>query len=275
MSAVPVLIYGTALSKNVFIPWMFKWGPCSCGRCWRWQFRVVWFLKSDYVFYQYSKQKYPEKIFVPDGKSISWNNKKGFTIPSHLINYAGMVFCEAKIDDESYQSVIYIVAVVGKPKVFISLLPMFFCFLQHTEPITFGWTLGYSILTMQLMQNGCWDLYHFSFKCSVLCSFWLIVGISVSIFSVLHWCQGYKIFSSDNANLFPKIHNVSHSWRKWEASIPQQQMKRNCSEGVQREGWIWRSHYRLGCLVSLKTHVLTLTDFYAFLVYFCQLFIKP
>ncbi|XP_027591758.2 vascular endothelial growth factor receptor 2 [Pipra filicauda] len=57
--------------------------------------------------------KYPEKIFVPDGKSISWNNKKGFTIPSHLINYAGMVFCEAKIDDESYQSVIYIVAVVG------------------------------------------------------------------------------------------------------------------------------------------------------------------
>ncbi|KAK2513705.1 hypothetical protein Q9233_015381 [Columba guinea] len=57
--------------------------------------------------------KYPEKIFVPDGKSISWNNKKGFTIPSHLINYAGMVFCETKIDDESYQSVIYIVAVVG------------------------------------------------------------------------------------------------------------------------------------------------------------------
>lgn len=30
-----------------------------------------------------------------------------------------MVFCEAKIDDESYQSVIYIVAVVGKPKVFV------------------------------------------------------------------------------------------------------------------------------------------------------------
>uniref|UniRef100_A0A8C3KSX8 receptor protein-tyrosine kinase n=1 Tax=Calidris pygmaea TaxID=425635 RepID=A0A8C3KSX8_9CHAR len=61
--------------------------------------------------------KFIKKIFVPDGKSISWNNKKGFTIPSHLINYAGMVFCEAKIDDESYQSVIYIVAVVGKPKV--------------------------------------------------------------------------------------------------------------------------------------------------------------
>jgi len=80
------------------------------------------FLKPDCVFYQYFKQKYPEKIFVPDGKSISWDNKKGFTIPSHLINYAGMVFCEAKIDDESYQSVIYIVAVVGKPKGFVFLL---------------------------------------------------------------------------------------------------------------------------------------------------------
>lgn len=75
-------------------------------------------LWSDCVFYHYFKQKYPEKIFVPDGKSISWDNKKGFTIPSHLINYAGMVFCEAKIDNESYQSVIYIVAVVGKPMFF-------------------------------------------------------------------------------------------------------------------------------------------------------------
>lgn len=33
-----------------------------------------------------------------------------------------MVFCEAKIDDESYQSVIYIVAVVGKPKFAIFFL---------------------------------------------------------------------------------------------------------------------------------------------------------
>lgn len=155
------------------------------------------FLKPDYVFYQYFKQKYPEKIFVPDGKSISWNNKIGFTIPSHLINYAGMVFCEAKIDDESYQSVIYIVAVVGKPKFFFffSLQPMLFCSLQHTEPITFGWTLGYSILTMQLMQNGCCDIYYFSFKCNVLCSFWLITGISASIFRVT-WMPGILIFFS-------------------------------------------------------------------------------
>lgn len=64
------------------------------------------------------------------------------------------------------------------------------------------------------------------------------------------------------------IHNLSHSGRKWEASNHQQQMKRNCSEWVPREGWIWRSHCELGCLVSLKTCVSTLTGFCAFLLHF-------
>ncbi|XP_045388999.1 vascular endothelial growth factor receptor 2 isoform X1 [Lemur catta] len=57
--------------------------------------------------------RYPEKRFVPDGNRISWDSKKGFTIPSYMISYAGMVFCEAKINDESYQSITYVVAVVG------------------------------------------------------------------------------------------------------------------------------------------------------------------
>uniref|UniRef100_A0A8C5UXC1 Vascular endothelial growth factor receptor 2 n=1 Tax=Microcebus murinus TaxID=30608 RepID=A0A8C5UXC1_MICMU len=57
--------------------------------------------------------RYPERRFVPDGNRISWDSKKGFTIPSYMISYAGMVFCEAKINDESYQSITYIVAVVG------------------------------------------------------------------------------------------------------------------------------------------------------------------
>lgn len=71
------------------------------------------------------------------------------------------------------------------------------------------------------------------------------------------------------------IRNASHSWRKWEASIHQQKMKRNFSEGVPREGWIWRLHYELGCLVSLKTCILTLTGFYAFLVYFVSCSSNP
>ncbi|XP_051820092.1 vascular endothelial growth factor receptor 2 [Antechinus flavipes] len=57
--------------------------------------------------------KYPEKRFVPDGEKIFWDSKKGFSLPSYMISYAGMVFCEAKINDESYQSLMYIIAVVG------------------------------------------------------------------------------------------------------------------------------------------------------------------
>ncbi|XP_017202732.1 vascular endothelial growth factor receptor 2 isoform X2 [Oryctolagus cuniculus] len=57
--------------------------------------------------------RYPEKRFVPDGDKISWDSKKGFSIPSYMISYAGMVFCEAKIHDETYQSIMYIVVVVG------------------------------------------------------------------------------------------------------------------------------------------------------------------
>nr|XP_034968428.1 vascular endothelial growth factor receptor 2 [Zootoca vivipara] len=57
--------------------------------------------------------KYPEKIFVPDGKSITWDSQKGFTVPTNLINDVSMVYCKAKIDGKSYQSVMYIVVVVG------------------------------------------------------------------------------------------------------------------------------------------------------------------
>ncbi|ELW69896.1 Vascular endothelial growth factor receptor 2 [Tupaia chinensis] len=57
--------------------------------------------------------RYPEKRFVPDGNRISWDSQEGFSIPSYMISYAGMVFCEAKINDETYQSIMYIVVVVG------------------------------------------------------------------------------------------------------------------------------------------------------------------
>ncbi|XP_010638573.1 vascular endothelial growth factor receptor 2 isoform X1 [Fukomys damarensis] len=57
--------------------------------------------------------RYPERRFVPDGNRISWDSEKGFTIPSYMISYAAMVICEAKINDESYQSIVYIVVVVG------------------------------------------------------------------------------------------------------------------------------------------------------------------
>lgn len=57
--------------------------------------------------------KYPEKVFYPDGKAMTWDRHVGFTIPSILISDVGMVFCKAKIDSESYQSLMYIVVVIG------------------------------------------------------------------------------------------------------------------------------------------------------------------
>ncbi|XP_028617879.1 vascular endothelial growth factor receptor 2-like [Grammomys surdaster] len=57
--------------------------------------------------------KYPDRRFVPDGNRISWDSEKGFTIPSNMISPAAMAFCEAKINDETYQSIMYIVMVVG------------------------------------------------------------------------------------------------------------------------------------------------------------------
>ncbi|XP_052054468.1 vascular endothelial growth factor receptor 2 isoform X1 [Apodemus sylvaticus] len=67
--------------------------------------------------------RYPEKRFVPDGNRISWDSEEGFTIPSYMISYAGMVFCEAKINDETYQSIMYIVVVVGYKIYDVSLSP--------------------------------------------------------------------------------------------------------------------------------------------------------
>lgn len=59
-------------------------------------------------------QKYPNKELHPDGKETLWDARKGFTLPSHLISYAGVVFCQTQIGNETFKSPLYIVAVVGK-----------------------------------------------------------------------------------------------------------------------------------------------------------------
>lgn len=67
-----------------------------------------------YLIFLFITQRYPEKRFVPDGNRIFWDSEIGFTIPSYMISYAGVVICEAKINDEVYQSIMYIVVIVGK-----------------------------------------------------------------------------------------------------------------------------------------------------------------
>ncbi|XP_056270498.1 vascular endothelial growth factor receptor 2 isoform X3 [Pseudoliparis swirei] len=56
---------------------------------------------------------YPNKELRPDGKDSLWDARTGFTVPSHLISYAGVVFCQTRIGDETFESPQYIVAVVG------------------------------------------------------------------------------------------------------------------------------------------------------------------
>ena len=59
-------------------------------------------------------QKYPKKELSPNGKDCLWDSRTGFTVPSHLISYAGVVFCQTHIHNDTFKSPLYIVAVVGK-----------------------------------------------------------------------------------------------------------------------------------------------------------------
>ncbi|KAM3876411.1 vascular endothelial growth factor receptor 2 [Diretmus argenteus] len=67
--------------------------------------------------------KYPKKELYPDGKDCLWDAKKGFTVPSHLISYAGVVFCQTNIGNETFKSPLYIVAVVGYKIYDLTLTP--------------------------------------------------------------------------------------------------------------------------------------------------------
>ncbi len=62
------------------------------------------------------QQKYPVKELATDGKEVIWDSKRGFILPSHVVSYAGVVYCQTTIRNETYQSSPYIVAVVGKQK---------------------------------------------------------------------------------------------------------------------------------------------------------------
>ncbi|XP_029285675.1 LOW QUALITY PROTEIN: vascular endothelial growth factor receptor 2 [Cottoperca gobio] len=57
--------------------------------------------------------KYPNKELHPDGKDSLWDARTGFTVPSHVISYAGVVSCHTRIGNETFTSPLYIVAVVG------------------------------------------------------------------------------------------------------------------------------------------------------------------
>lgn len=57
--------------------------------------------------------KYPVKELSTDGKEVIWDSKRGFILPSRVVSYAGVVYCQTSIRNETFQSSPYIVAVVG------------------------------------------------------------------------------------------------------------------------------------------------------------------
>ncbi|XP_034036391.1 vascular endothelial growth factor receptor 2 isoform X2 [Thalassophryne amazonica] len=63
------------------------------------------------------------KEFYPDGKDSLWDAKTGFTIPSHLISYVGVVLCQTRIGNEVFKSPLYILAVVGYKIYNLTLTP--------------------------------------------------------------------------------------------------------------------------------------------------------
>ncbi|KAK2907585.1 vascular endothelial growth factor receptor 2 isoform X1 [Channa argus] len=97
--------------------------------------------------------KYPNKELYPDGKDSYWDARIGFTVPSYLISYAGVVSCHTRIGNQIFKSSLYIVAVVGYKIYDLTLTPqevrlsvgerlMLLC-TAHTElnvGIEFNWT---------------------------------------------------------------------------------------------------------------------------------------
>ncbi|TSN30195.1 Vascular endothelial growth factor receptor 2 [Bagarius yarrelli] len=57
--------------------------------------------------------KYPVKEVVTDGKDVFWDSKRGFVLPSHVISYAGVGYCQTHIQNETFQSMTYVLAVIG------------------------------------------------------------------------------------------------------------------------------------------------------------------
>ncbi|XP_053709080.1 vascular endothelial growth factor receptor 2 isoform X1 [Synchiropus splendidus] len=117
--------------------------------------------------------KYPNKDLYPYWMESLWDPKTGFTVPSHLISYAGVVYCQTRIENETFKSSLYIVVVVGYKIHDLTLTPdkvqlsvgerLVLTCTAHTEPqvgIMFNWThsgepltSGYSSSRVHITAN--------------------------------------------------------------------------------------------------------------------------
>ncbi|XP_041861840.1 vascular endothelial growth factor receptor 2 [Melanotaenia boesemani] len=117
--------------------------------------------------------KYPIKELHPDGKDSVWDAKTGFTVPSHLISYAGVVSCHTWIGNETFKSPLYIVAVVGYKIYDLTLTPtqqrlsvgerLELSCTAHTElnvGIEFNWTHSGGMLNLDSGSKSYYTVSH-------------------------------------------------------------------------------------------------------------------
>lgn len=133
-------------------------------------------------------QKYPNKELHADGKESLWDARRGFTVPSHLISYAGVVSCQTHIGNETFKSPLYIVAVVGKSYLFFFL---------------FFWTKW--ILCIRMATSKCrvllvcggnrWKLGVRESRCGgTVCSLMRTIGRQLTPGVCPPFSAGYKIY---------------------------------------------------------------------------------
>uniref|UniRef100_A0A8C6WW17 receptor protein-tyrosine kinase n=1 Tax=Neogobius melanostomus TaxID=47308 RepID=A0A8C6WW17_9GOBI len=98
--------------------------------------------------------KYPNKELYLEGKDSAWDAQRGFTVPSHLISYAGVVFCQTCIGNETFKSTFYIVAVVGYKIYNLTLSPSQVRLLTVTEKLMNS-NINYSVTVEHSGEYTC------------------------------------------------------------------------------------------------------------------------
>ncbi|XP_061593975.1 vascular endothelial growth factor receptor 2 isoform X1 [Cololabis saira] len=183
--------------------------------------------------------KYPVRELHPDGKDSVWEARTGFTVPSHLISYAGVVSCQTHIENETFNSPLYIVAVVGYKIYDLTLTPtqqrlsvgerLELSCTAHTElnvGIEFNWTHSSGVLNS---DNGLKPTHAVSHKKKLWNSLELSNTLIVENVTVDHTgdfiCTASSGKMEKSASAYVKVYEkpfieVKEAWMKvWEVNV--------------------------------------------------------
>ncbi|KAJ3599918.1 hypothetical protein NHX12_033872 [Muraenolepis orangiensis] len=164
--------------------------------------------------------RYPQKEHRPDGKESWWEAQTGFTVPSHLISYAGVVFCQTRLRNHTFDSPFYIMAVIGYKINDLQLTPaqvqlpvgdrLVLSCTAYTElsvTIVFNWTHSGQRLTN---ANGSDDFHTSARKLKLWNSLELSSTLTVENVTVEHGgvytCSANSGQMEKSASTFLKVH---------------------------------------------------------------------